>query len=204
MKKSVLVTVLTLFVFSSQSQTKDSVIIFNEFSISISHPTNELSTTPKLQVGFGLGAKRRLFTQKKNNFIIGLEYNFDKYYYSELKEVEDKYKTYSNVYIKSHKLTVPFSYRLCIGQKIKAFIEPGLFAEYILYSNFQAQLNSYTPFETNPTKQVSTNGDQGQLKVGAFLCTGLLIPYKKNHLLVKLELKAGKQSHLRLSLGINI
>jgi hypothetical protein len=204
MKNYILLFIAILLTFSSQSQTRDSVIMFNEFSIAISHPYDKLNRPPTPQIGFGIGVKRRLLQHKKSNFIIGLEYNFDRYFIKQLSGPEYKHSSYSNMYFKNHKLTIPVSYRLCIGKNLKAFIEPGLYFDYTFLANRKATRNSNPPIGTSITKEINDNDGQGQGGLGVSLSAGVLIPYKRNDLLIKTEFKYGKQSYLRFVLGINI
>ena len=204
MKKILLALTFILFICSSQAQDKDSVEIFNEFSISISHPYSNLNSLPTLQFGFGIGTKHRVNKHKKNNFIFGLEYNFEKYYLGELNEMEDKYTNYKHLYYKRHKLTIPISYRLCIGNSTKGFIEPGLYFDYTFLANRKAIQTSNPPIGIGVTKEINDNYGQGQGRLGISLSAGALIPYKTKDLLIKTEFKYSRQSYIRLVLGINI
>ncbi|MDL2296857.1 PorT family protein [Bacteroidales bacterium OttesenSCG-928-C03] len=156
-------------------------------------------TTPSYgeqgRFGFGIGAYSVLFSQKRCNLILGLEYNknnlFVEYINTNGKWGGGNYNTTYSI----NNIGIPVCFRVNMGKKVIFFIEAGAFFDFAIwgkgdgtYKLVRYNLDSTItriekPFNDKVSYKAPNVGIQGGV--------GLRIPVQKHEILIKGDYKWG-------------
>lgn len=207
----------SFFIFSltAYGQKGETLFIFNEFSISLNR-TNLSNDNTKDRFGFGIGIFRSILEHKKTNLVFGFEYNLT----NQLKEItyEGRFARATNVEYEIHNVTFPINIRYNIGNKVKYFLQTGVFIDLIVSSKRKGIMHSYLPDNNNNIvfKEYLFNEKAGltNQNYGFEIGLGLRIPIKKLELIIKSDYKLGLNNlstnkniynrYFRLVIGIRI
>jgi hypothetical protein len=108
---------------------KDSLLFFNEYSISINQTDVGSNSNAEKKNGFGIGAYLSFQSQKKVNFVFGFEYNRTNVFFKHIST--SKFGHYvKDVTYHYNCLSIPFLTRLNFGEKMKFFIEIGPYLDF--------------------------------------------------------------------------
>ena len=214
MKSIILFFITILFaasVFGQEEEKKKNTFPFQEFTVSINR-TNVSSFGNENRFGGGAGMYHSYTPKERLDLMLGIEYNYTSQFASI--EYQGAIKHREDVTFHIHDLSVPLSFRLNIGRKVKYFVEPGFSFDFALL----ARKNGYGFYPAGREEmmtQFSLNakGMIGSPRLGAFLGMGVRIPMKGIEWIVKADYKIGTrlrgtddyklhQHYYRLGIGI--
>lgn len=206
----ILFLILSIYCGNLFAQKKDSLIFFNEVSLSVNRTNVEDSNTAD-KFGYGIGIYRVGEKWKTFKLLLGFEYNrtsqFKKYIY------DSHFSHWSDVTYRIHNLSIPVGYRINFGKKIKLFVEQTFFADFTVGSNTEGTYHLYAPFTVPAeTKRKGGPGLYGA-NYGFSFGVGMQIPFKQIELVIKPDYKVGLfdlssgpshyyNHYFRVSLGI--
>lgn len=157
---------------------------FSEFNVSINRTSFYIGNEQQ-RLGFGVGVNRIFGEKRKLNLVLGFEYNLTRMLVEEhiVNHFQDyREKRQYNIQC----MSLPLSLRCVFGNKVKFFVESGVYIEIGNYPNY-----------------------------GVLFGSGLRIPAKKNEFIIKTDYKfsvlpffshydAVWNCYLRLSIGYKI
>jgi len=215
MKKLLLIITflsLNIFVFGQ----KDNPKIFSEFVVSMNRTDLKDQNTENGN-GFGIGIFKSFLDNKKVNIIFGLEFNRT----SQIKKsmYGGQFAHSTDVIYNFNWFSIPVTTRINFGEKIKFFIEPGIFVDIPISTREKGTLHSYIPNEENQIEYTETEYDkkasQIGLNYGLSFGLGMIIPISKVKLIIKPDYRLGLKTiydyhdqifnkYFRINIGIKI
>ena len=138
LKSLILITGLLFSIPSAEGQ-KDWKFYFDEFLLSINQTTVQNSNTEN-RIGFGFGGYHTYRADKMTNLILGVEFNR----VNQFKNYETAKLSYrTNVKHTTNYLSVPLSFRVNFGTKIKFRLEGGGFVDLNIGGKSQGIRHNY-------------------------------------------------------------
>jgi hypothetical protein len=215
MRRIILILILIFFPNQVSGQI-DSTLFFDVLGISLNRTYAKDDNTEN-RFGFGLSMYHIFMDDEKVNLLFGVEYNrnsqFKKYIYN------SHFSNSNNVTFSINNLSFPISLRLNLENKIKFFIEAGVFADVIVsarmkgirYSNYPNQNNQIISSESTFNEKADINN----LNYGSSMGIGIRIPISEYELTIKTNYKKGlavlydytqkvTNSYIRIMIGFKI
>jgi hypothetical protein len=179
--------ILICFILTNQSYSQhDSLFFFREFSFSINR-TSIFKDFSNDRFGFGFGIHGSLFEKHKTNLRIGLELNRTTFF---AKKVYDSHLSYlTDITYTLNSLSIPITIRHNLGEKLKYFIEYGLYCDLALSSKEEGTIHIDAPNQHSTETYKTDNSLERNL--GISLGLGLRIPTKKHGLFILTDYKFG-------------
>jgi hypothetical protein len=214
MKHWLIITNIIFFYYQSYGQDNSKPFFLNEYCVSINRTVLKDENTED-RVGFGIGVYHTWMQEKKLNVVLGLEFNNTSQNKKKMYEGHFAHSTDLTYYINN--LSLPSGVRLNSGNKVKVFVEAGLFVDFIISSKRKGIMHSYFPDQNNNIVYkeftIDEKANLSSLNYGMYFSIGVKIPVYKNNLIIKSDYKMGLNTlqsnidniynkYLRLSIGL--
>jgi hypothetical protein len=179
--------IIILLSFLKVHAQKDSLLPFEEFSISINHTILADNNTID-KTGFGVGAYHLTKSGKIINVKFGLEYNrtsiFKKYEYS------GHFSNTTNITYNYNTLSIPILANLSFGKKTIIFFETGPYIDINVSGRSKGTMNTYAPYQVY---QQSTHTEKvaPSIDYGIALGIGIRQRIAKHEIIIKPDFKYG-------------
>jgi hypothetical protein len=194
-------------------------IFFSDISLSVNR-TNFNNNYIENKYGFGIGFFRTFRNEYSLNPLVGLEFNYTRFFVKN-DEFGHFFNT-TNVTYNYDFISIPIGIRYNLGQKIKIFLESGVYLDLNIYSNKKGTIESYVPDDVNHIVNYNKSNFNKSANYSSFfgyyIGFGISIPISNIRILIKPEYKIGinkglyylsgygdenKNKYFRLMVGIN-
>jgi hypothetical protein len=173
---------------------------FDEINISVNR-TNLKNNNTDDRNGFGLGVARSFMSEKRFNILFGMEYNRTSQFKKSI--YEGHFKSSKDVTFTLNCISVPFGVRYCFGNKLKVFVDSGIFTDIMIQSNQKGTRQNYYYDNTQHLVYKETPfNEKAQLQTSAGISFGIgtRIPIGKNELIIRPDYKFGVNELISLSM----
>lgn len=187
MNKTFFFLVLNLLVINSFAQ-KDSTFFIDDIRVSLNITQSE-SGDVRNQLGLGIGVYHTFMPEEKFNTLLGVEFNQIHQVMNYMYEEESSHST--DLELGMSALSVLAISRYSVGKRTKAFIEAGVFIEYIISVNKEGILHSYPPDGDTTSAEFYQHFRTNSFSYGVVAGMGMMIPFLQNYLIIKPEYKIG-------------
>ena len=183
------------------SDTAKTTTIQPEILLSINR-TTVADGNRENRFGFGIGFYHAIFNQKRCNLIVGLEYNRNSQFMKNPKDHSRWTTNYNTTYTLNY-IDLPVSFRVNTGQKIKFFIETGVYIDMYLLGREKGRYKTIQFVFEDSTYHVSEGEFDRKIRrcmvpnFGIQGGLGLRIPIQKHEILLKGDYKWGIISVIR-------
>ena len=203
---------LTILVFGQSDKPK----FFSEFVVSVNRTTLKNQNTENGN-GFGIGIYQSFRDNEKVNIILGIEFNRTSQLKKSMNQGHHHHST--DVRYNFSWLSIPVTTRINFGERIKLFIEPGIFIDIPISAREKGTSHSYIPNDDNQIVYKETEYDkkasQIDLNYGLSFGFGMIIPISEVNLIIKPDYKLGlkpiydyknqiNNKYFRINIGIKI
>lgn len=189
--KIIILAFSVLFSLSPVYGQKDSAdFFFNEFGLSLNR-TERFEGKLEQELGFGIGAYRSMWDQKRIPLIFGMEYNLNRLFMDQTYEGHFAHAT--DVQYTIHNWSFSFGCRFMMGKKIKPFIELGTFLDLIIGSRREGMMHTYFPGTVYKDFSFNENAGLSSHNYGLSGGIGIKIPVDNREVTFKSDYKIGFQ-----------
>jgi outer membrane protein assembly factor BamA len=173
---------------------------FDEINISLNR-TNLKNDNTDDRNGFGLGVARSFMSGKRFNILFGMEYNRTSQFKKSI--YEGHFTSSKDVTFTLNCISVPFGFRYNFGNKLKVFIDSGIFTDIMINSNRKGTKNSFYSVNSLPPAYHETQFNENaglQTSAGISFGIGTKIPIGKYELIIRPDYKFGVNELISLSM----
>jgi len=127
--------------------------------------------------------------EEKFNTLLGMEFNQIHQVMDYMYEEESSHST--DLKLGMSALSILAISRYSVGKRTKAFIEAGVFIEYIISVNKEGILHSYPPNGDTTNTEFHQHFRPNSFSYGVVAGMGMMIPFSEYYLIIKPEYKIG-------------
>jgi len=198
MNKIIVILIFNLLVLNSFSQN-DSSFFIDDIRVSLNVSSSENGDI-RDQLGLGIGVYHTFMPNKKFNTLLGL--GFDKSFQVLNYMYEDEYTYTSDLKFDITTLSLHALSRYSVGKRTKAFIEAGVYFEYIISVYKEGIQHSYSIDNDKILTQFRQHYYPSSFSYGVTAGMGMMFPFLENYLIIKPEYRLG--SNIPIGLMDNV
>jgi hypothetical protein len=163
---------------------------FNEIRGSF-NKTTTAKNVAKSAFGFGFGIYSASKNKKHFSTTIGFEFNLSRQTKSQ--ETNSHFSSSNNISSSIHSISMPVTQRFLFGKTKQLFLELGTYVDCNFYSQKKGYESGISPITLVSYQNVPfTNKNFAKVfSVGPSIGTGIIIPLKKNEILLSTDYKLG-------------
>ncbi len=188
-----LLTFLFLYILAFGQNDKPKPL--SEIGISANRTLLENQNT-KNGNGFGIGLYQYILDNEKTNLTFGLEFNMTSQLIKSMYHGHSGHTTDVEFYF--YWFSIPLTTRIYFGERVKFFVEPGIFIDIPIYSREKGTLHIYSLNDDNQIEYTETEYDyksnEADFNYGLSLGLGIIIPISNVNLIIKPDYKLGLKS----------
>ena len=187
MNKIVFLLVFNLLIISSFAQS-DSTFFIDDIRISLNVTHSETGDI-RDQLGLGIGVYHTFMPEEKFNTLLGLEFNRSNQFIDYMYEEEHSHST--EIDFQMSALSFLAISRYSVGRRTKAFIEAGVYIEYMISASKEGILHSYPSDGDATNTRFQQSIHENSFSYGVVAGMGMMIPFSEYHLIIKPEYRLG-------------